>query len=237
MPISKHELRIGNHIPGAVIYELYTDVAILQTPSQMRPQYPYDDLIPLPITEDYLIGVGFVKFELGYHVTGLVLAKDGDAYHMVQQRDRVSRAITTINHLENLYYSLTGRELQDGTWEQNNIATNGFRIGNRVEQGRVLELYSTHAMIQLFTGQRESIEYGSLKPIPIRTDNLTRMGFVQNGLKWERGNFYLLAEHDRFFVRTDLNGYITPITTLHQIQNVFFDLTGVVLPVGFGNVS
>jgi len=214
MPISKNELRLGNHMLGAVIYELHTDFAILRTPSQMRPQYPYDDLIPLPVTEEYLIEAGFTTFDLswqetGYHVTGLVLAKDGDAYRMVKQKDRLSRAISTINHLENLYYSLTGYELPYFHEEQNNIATNGFRIGNRVEQGKILELYSTHALIQLYIGSIERIAYGSLKSIPIRTEDLPGMGFIQNGSKWERGNFYLLAEHDRFFLRTDIDMYVT----------------------------
>jgi hypothetical protein len=238
MPIPKHELRIGNHIFGAAIYELHTEFAILQTSNRMRPEYPYEDLMPLPITEDYLIDSGFTKFDLswqetGYHLPGLVLVKDGDVYHMVQSGQRVSRGISTINHLENLYYALTEIELPDDTGDRDEITRNGFRIGNRVGQGIVLELHSTHALVWHYIGPNYPIEYGSLEPIMIRTEDLPKMGFIPRGQKWERGNFYLLAEHDRIFLRTDLDGYISsPITSLHQLQNLFFDLTGAILPVG-----
>ena len=243
MAIQKNDLGIGNHIAGGVISELHSQGAIIQTPSMMRPQHPYDHLDSIPLTEEYLFKVGFVIFdfswgEIGYQITGLALVKDGDAFRMVKQRDRLSRPISTINHLENLYYSLTGHEFRNPDDEHTNIVNNGFRIGNRLEQGKVLELHATHALIQVYAGTMARLEYGSLIPIPVQVTDLPGMGFIRNGSKWERGNFYLWAEHDRFFLRTDVDAYVTTqIMSLHQIQNIIFDMTGTVLPIGFSNVG
>jgi|GEM_PF-3881260 hypothetical protein len=243
MSILRSELGIGNHIDGGAISELHTQFATIQTLSGIRSPYTYDSLIPLPITEEYLLNVGFTMFDfvwgaIGYHITGLSLVADGDAYRMVKQRDRLSRPILDINHLENLYYSLTGCEFRYSIGEQTNIVNNGFRIGNRIEQGKVLELNTTHAIIQLHTGTISPIEYGSLIPIPFKAEDLPGMGFINNGSKWEKGDFYLLAEDARFYLRTDVDMYVTTqIMSLHQIQNLFFDMTGVVLPIGFNNAG
>jgi hypothetical protein len=145
--IYQNELRIGNYVkllmgdklkmPTSTIYtvlELHT-FKCLVLPNNLIPacekEWPkstYNDLSPIPLTEEWLVKLGFVKNHFSaqglqfnepyYHVLleargWLVSWIDTNstwALHL-KTSDYNSVGIKTVDHLQNLVYFITGQEL------------------------------------------------------------------------------------------------------------------------------
>lgn len=119
--IDKHELRIGNIVPLwkgqiGVIKELHHDVAFVMWNSVVHVMF-YKDISPIELTEDILLKWGFEKHDNGslqsdinYGIT--LWSKNGSVVRLYYESDEFGQEIETLHHLQNLYFALTGKELQ-----------------------------------------------------------------------------------------------------------------------------
>lgn len=85
-------------------------------------EFSYSDLIPIPLTEEWILKFGFInndgdyEIEIGRQGFRLVLAQDTD--WLLLYRDDIGCNynalifIDYIHQLQNLYYALTGEELK-----------------------------------------------------------------------------------------------------------------------------
>ena len=102
------ELRIGN-----LIYNEYT--------KQVQEVYPEmitqlsrlgieNNMKPIPITEDWLLNFGFIKDKVGTEY----YKEDFTIYlpYFFQYKDSVIDPLNHIHQLQNLYFSLTNKELK-----------------------------------------------------------------------------------------------------------------------------
>ncbi len=76
---------------------------------------------------------------------------------------------------------------------------------------------------------REPIE--DLKPIPLSEEWLIRFGFLLEDFNWYKNDsddsFYISFESDYgFYVGATTYGYLKAILYVHQLQNLYFALTG-----------
>jgi hypothetical protein len=72
---------------------------------------------------------------------------------------------------------------------------------------------------------QENVMDANYLTIDIHPDLLDQLGFVQDGSEWNHPNFYptcYFSDND-FFV--EFNEYRIAKNYLHQLQNIFFDLT------------
>lgn len=103
--IPQNELRIGNRV---LIDGVSNNV-------DLHDMKYYDQLYPIPITEDWLIRLGFETNGLGYSPKDdctICVEKwsDGDWYCSIGEG--YEREIYHIHQLQNLYFALTGKELE-----------------------------------------------------------------------------------------------------------------------------
>ena len=113
------ELRIGNYVLTGVgvevVYELYNHklaVSNGNTGSTVR----YSEIEPIPITKDWLLKFGFEKVMKKHNYTTYKL--DGikvaiyPTFISVRNVPVDYKYFSHIHHLQNLYNSLTGKELK-----------------------------------------------------------------------------------------------------------------------------
>lgn len=133
------ELRIGNWYKSVkfgcpVVCEL-SDLHELYHRADGAYNYPpiYEVFEPIPLTEEWLLKLGFSKIhesetydvlkvsyiddEYAYWITGLyLLSKNGDRWCFYQYTDEdtgfeIHSDVKYVHQLQNLYYALTGEEL------------------------------------------------------------------------------------------------------------------------------
>lgn len=130
--IKTNELRVGNlvyiinrnsevHLPNEIPFKVLTiglDVECLMY--KIKPvtvekwnKYYYKDLSPIPLTGELLINFGFQKDRNGYFLGILSFSITSQNEFMICINDRPIQIICKYVHqLQNLYFSLTGSELQ-----------------------------------------------------------------------------------------------------------------------------
>jgi len=126
------------------------------------------------------------------------------------------------------------------------MKANELRIGNYIES-----YGNNHKITEIFFGLVEFEEYlisteegitfeiDELKPIPLTEDLLLRFGFEKRLYKWNDGsesddlfiqNSYFIGIHDGYNTISRLyrNEYqfLMNIESIHQLQNLYFALTG-----------
>lgn len=112
------------------------------------------------------------------------------------------------------------------------IQANELRIGNLVYADTGLlstEIHEllTEDMIDLFNGKLNDL----IKPVPLTEQILLKCGFEKLNKRWllmeyfVKGLFRINYDKGQFFIFWNLNN-ITEIKYLHQLQNLYSDLTG-----------
>jgi hypothetical protein len=112
------ELRIGNYAIKTRTGEVYpvsaNDIANFACSCEMQPMFK-----PEPLTEDWLLKFGFEFQERGTIKDYLLFNKEGVGELLLSSINGqewttygVKYKIQYVHHLQNLYYSLTGKELE-----------------------------------------------------------------------------------------------------------------------------
>jgi hypothetical protein len=108
------ELRIGNYVYEETIEEPYQVVEVFEiSTTTINDGFP-KALSPIPITEEWLLDLGFKGKEKAYNQT--FYYADSFSEWKVIHRDglikRNGKVIKHIHQLQNLYFALTGQELK-----------------------------------------------------------------------------------------------------------------------------
>lgn len=122
--IDKHELRIGNFVAtrfGVNKINNLTEYASVEhkkpTSRYKKKAMPYADLQPIELTEDILLKCGFEKqdnnslqfdSDLGF----TMWSKTGYSVGLYYDSDEFGQPVKSLHHLQNVFYFLTGKELQ-----------------------------------------------------------------------------------------------------------------------------
>jgi hypothetical protein len=115
-----------------------------------------------------------------------------------------------------------------------NIKSNELRIGNlaRYSEGgtifKICDIYNNGLGVENLT-EKTWIEISEFEPIPISEELLLKAGFI----KGDTGNIYLYANrYHKIEISSSLNKVwlsdtkIEHIKHIHQLQNLYFALTG-----------
>lgn len=117
--IKAEELRIGNWVSN-----IHTNEDYQLTPQRwinlLRHFYPKDDcgvsmcyIKPIPLTEEWLIKLGFVSnpYQDRYEQKEIYIDFDKIKGSLMLWESRSGVVVETVHQLQNLYYALTGTEL------------------------------------------------------------------------------------------------------------------------------
>ena len=112
------------------------------------------------------------------------------------------------------------------------MKANELRIGNYTDKGMVKSFYE-HG---IHVGMGKCYLFRDLNPIPITEEVLLKCGFVNNEpTDWGSftlGNINFLKEDGNKMNGLYMNGYrVADIRYLHQLQSLYFDITGKELEV------
>lgn len=115
---------------------------------------------------------------------------------------------------------------------------NELRIGNLVtdKDGEVLEVFNIlQSYVRVYIdNELEDLQlsYSDLKPIPLTEDLLLKFGFVKNSTSWTNWRRPNHTKEVRIGFVNKLNYYNgLEIKYVHQLQNLYFALTGEELKV------
>ncbi|WP_413512196.1 hypothetical protein [Myroides odoratus] len=111
------------------------------------------------------------------------------------------------------------------------IQASEVRIGNCTEQGKIIELKQTVFRVEYTTDKKRTalIAYEDLKPTELTEEILLKCGFkhLGNGFYELLGSFVSLCNIGDVFFNAGFKGAtIGNIKYLHQLQNLYFTLTG-----------
>ena len=121
----KAELKIENHIgQGEFMKKKKKVVRVKSTADKERTSLiRYEDILPIPLSEEVLLNCGFEKTYYGYkYIGGNILEfvlKNNEIYLGYFDDDdwcRIGKSIKYLHQLQNLYYTLTGEELEVSIW-------------------------------------------------------------------------------------------------------------------------
>jgi hypothetical protein len=109
-----NELRIGNLTSAGVVNEILTDCFYVHD-GESSLKSAWFDIQSIPLTEEYLLKFGFEKTKTEFfYKNRLSLLKriktESDYY--VYINEELTRSITYVHQLQNLYFALTGCELE-----------------------------------------------------------------------------------------------------------------------------
>ncbi len=116
------------------------------------------------------------------------------------------------------------------------IKSNELRIANITAQGTVIELRQNAARVKYFGEGRERMSlvlYEDLEHIPLSEEWLLKFGFEEKEISvlntellvWINFSFFLTIRNNRELIY-DYMGGNTSVKCVHQLQNLFFALTG-----------
>lgn len=125
--INTNELRIGNWVMAGggniQVFDIQRESVIASSGYELN-----EDLSPVPITVSILESVGFTQPNGSFDVASVTYEKDGvivlfeppDDPENIHGADKISFGYkkvllptsVSLHHLQNLYYSLTGKELE-----------------------------------------------------------------------------------------------------------------------------
>lgn len=116
---------------------------------------------------------------------------------------------------------------------------NELRLGNFVRQGKVLEIRANAVKLKYFAENLKNslITYENVKPIKLTEEWLLKLGFVKgkdvgiyNNVFYLEGFYISLSEYINIFVdwNDDTNEptMFYEVCYVHQLQNLYFALTG-----------
>ena len=119
-----NELRIGNWVKYEgrhfQMYVIAKDLPFLDTMEFGDGVVEWKDIEPIPLTEEWLIKFGFEKGGNWFDEGGMIELKEKeDAYVMLEDSYyHCSQDLFYVHQLQNLYFALTGQELQADETDQ-----------------------------------------------------------------------------------------------------------------------
>jgi hypothetical protein len=105
--ITANELRIGNWVKTISTQKIFR--VSIKTLSSLRSGICYIE--PIPITEEWLLRFGFEKTSLHYFKKDSVILSFEDYFYECFLGNKLV-IINHIHQLQNLYFALTGKELE-----------------------------------------------------------------------------------------------------------------------------
>ena len=117
------EFRVGNRFVRSHIIELHPTGAKILNRNNSRELVAYDELKQIPLTEEMLLEEfdftdGIHYGQTVYHKEGIVLVKHSETGWLYLHFQK--RPIQFVHELQNLYHSLTGKELVEIEDSDNN---------------------------------------------------------------------------------------------------------------------
>lgn len=114
--IPQNELRIGNYVsipdrndPATVEQIMKHEITV----NEFGRFFNLKHIDPIPITEDWLIRLGFKKGDPTPHAIGYFIDRFGIHYHFKECNWYSWTAnIKYVHQLQNLYFAITGKELE-----------------------------------------------------------------------------------------------------------------------------
>jgi hypothetical protein len=110
--IKHNEVRIGNFVQ----HELSDKYSIVKRECFEKPYY-LNDYNPIPLTEEWLLRLGFEKLHNDYYILNAgdfelryYYNVSGSAWKFELNNSLIN--ITCVHQLQNLYHALTGKELE-----------------------------------------------------------------------------------------------------------------------------
>lgn len=112
--LKPQDLRYGNLIEAqGKIFTVKAIEAFIVTATRGKGnvEFTYAEVNPIPITEEILLMAGFEKVNYSFWITGLAIHNHNpDEFYALYEQNRTY--LKTLNQLQNLFYSLTGEELE-----------------------------------------------------------------------------------------------------------------------------
>jgi len=110
------------------------------------------------------------------------------------------------------------------------MTANELRIGNLVDLGnriaKVIEINHLACVVVDLEETQDTIEdYDRTKPIPLTEEWLLKFGFKRNGKKLTFWKIDLVEDEEGIFSFDESRIYID-VKYVHQLQNLYFALTG-----------
>jgi len=98
-----------------------------------------------------------------------------------------------------------------------------LRIGNYIEVNGEIRQVTSGIIVTI-----DTISKPDTKPIPLTEEWLLKFGFDEKGIGYAKGFIYLWHYDDGIFLElvSDSNSHNTPLKYVHQLQNLYFALTG-----------
>lgn len=242
--IKKNEVRIGNHvsITGHTFKILgIEDVPVLEMEngSKFVKQALWEDLEPTPVTEPLLVSYGFSNDRAngGMYKSPIHLIEKGNGWFLMFDGWAINlKPMTGAHEIQNFYYAVSGVELiQHGIIEHH---MNDLRVSNLIEYKNgvvpIMDITEKQANLRGEGGLKMNgqILNVTFKGVELTEDWYHKLGFkVSEIIMYPKfSQFYFLKEDAGYFMRTkDGNFYINrmnPIRFVHQLQNLFFVITG-----------
>ncbi len=238
--IYKHETRIGNLFSSyGVKLELITidDVPKLRGEDgrQVITGLTWEALEPVPITTPLLESFGFT-YDSGsktMHIPGILLIQHHDHWYLMQGQTEISRPFKYLHELQNLHFCIKRDELINSTTTTAE-GMNHYRFGNFVNWGAEhlpITVITTSAADSSYRSEPPFTRSTNFKDINLSESWLSRFGFTINSTLTHPllPQYYFNKEHDGYYMRTLVNGYINknhPVQFVHQLQNLLFIVTG-----------
>ena len=102
-----------------------------------------------------------------------------------------------------------------------------LRLGNILEQGVVTRLQEMSARIMSADGKYAFVHYEDLEPIPLTEEWLIKLGFHEVlGVYAGYGREINLKLVDGYWDAYFKGKYVSVIKHVHQLQNLFYSITG-----------
>ena len=114
-----NELRVGNYFQWIEIASMGIGVDVITKDNH----YTYEDFKePIPLTEDWLKRFGFDTDRVCWFLDGVNLGDFADGFWFLPNGSLTTRSIQIkyVHSIQNLYFALTGEELNQNKEDENN---------------------------------------------------------------------------------------------------------------------
>jgi len=117
-----------------------------------------------------------------------------------------------------------------------------LRVGNLILLGlsEILEVRSIHPLCIIVTDANREIHFDSVRPIPLTEDWLEKFGFKNTDAGWSNGtkaNLHKTVNGGYMLPSFGHHDFVTELKYVHQLQNLYFALTGKELEITVSHES
>lgn len=161
-----------------------------------------------------------------------VIEINGECFFMQANTAMSKKPMRYLHELQNLFYVITGFELINSEFCQNGL--NDYRIGNWVNWGKEeqsITVISADEADSKLRDENSLVRSTQFTNIQLSPSWLSRLGFNIDNITCLHPRFpsYLfLKQHDGYTLQSSLHTTVSrqPLKYVHQLQNLFFALTG-----------